>query len=264
MTIFYAWVTPAFIQNSPADHTWVTSYDSRQDVYPNIGDVTNASQYFWFCWGKYRPGGTPSAPIAVQAGDLALAQCLVQPNLPSSDSWPARGTIFHYGIEGVCHQLANQVLYATAAPGAPPATVALARWYKYSSAIYGDYGLAHADWQGKIASCQGADAAEPTGIAMPDDSFDQALRDILGEADPRLEAVRKLRAAHQAEVRGFTSLAASPEATAAVLNARNQHFFDQVAGLLGAEAFERLFGFPAFQEVNLVDPDQMGTPDGTP
>jgi hypothetical protein len=267
MTILYAWVTPAFIQNSPADHTWVTSYDSRQNVYPEITDVTNASQNFWFCWGKYRPGGTPSAPIAVQAGNLAFAQCLVQPNYPSDASWPARGTIFHYAIEGVCHQLANQVLFATGGPGVAPATVALARWYRYSSAIYGDYGLAHSDWLARIAACQGStglDGAEPTGFEMPDDSFDQALGSLLGEGDPRLDAVRTLREAHQAEVRGLRALTASPEATAAVLNARHQHFFDQVAELLGNEAFEQLFGFPAMTEVNLVDPEQIETPDGTP
>ena len=30
-----------------------------------------------------------------------------------NEFFPARGTIFTYGVDGVCHQLANQAHYAT-------------------------------------------------------------------------------------------------------------------------------------------------------
>lgn len=267
MTILYAWVTPAFINNCPADHTWVTSFDSTQNVYADIEDVISASENFWFCWGKYRPGGTPPAPIAVQAASLGLATCLVQPNQPSSNNPPAQGTIFHYAIDGVCHQLANQVLFATGGPGVPPATVAKARWYRYSSAVYGDYGLTHAAWQRKIAICQGFAGAGGTGadgLDMPDDSFDQALQEVLGEGDPRLEAVRALREGHQAGIQSLRMEALDAELAAVALNAHNQAFFDHVAELLGPDAFERVFGFPPFTEVNLVDPEQLGAPGVAP
>ena len=68
-----------------------------------------------------------------------------------------RGTVFSYGVDGVCHQLANQVLYATGSGGAP-LTMARARGYMASTFIYGTYGLQHAAWANKLASCGRAGA----------------------------------------------------------------------------------------------------------
>jgi hypothetical protein len=51
------------------------------------------------------------------------------------------GTTFTYGVDGVCHQLANQALYATSIGGAAPLTVARASGYWVSTAIYGSHGL---------------------------------------------------------------------------------------------------------------------------
>jgi hypothetical protein len=42
---------------------------------------------------------------------------------------------------------------------------------------------------------------------------------------------------------------------AETLNARNQHLLDQAAQLLGPEKFEKIFGFPPGQKVDLVDPN---------
>ena len=58
-----------------------------------------------------------------------LAKCLVAPNANSQTVAAARGTIFTYGIDGVCHQLANQVLYATGIGAVAPLTVRNARGY---------------------------------------------------------------------------------------------------------------------------------------
>ena len=73
---------------------------------------------------------------------------------PDSRSAPAaRGTIYVYGVDGVCHQLANQVLYATSGTRL---TVNKARGYFFSTYLYGTYGLQHAAWASKIASCCGS------------------------------------------------------------------------------------------------------------
>src|SRR5262249_2002666 len=141
-TTLYAWAVPAFFSEAPVDHTWVTTYDNRLNPYATIQDVINANQSYWYCWGDFHAkGGTPGNPNGVrvqQAGDLKLATCLVAPNLDSRWNYPARGTIFVYGIDGVCHQLANQVLYATGTGALPlgPLTVRNCRGYFASSFLY--------------------------------------------------------------------------------------------------------------------------------
>src|SRR5258708_6683250 len=184
----YAWAVPAFTSDSPVDHTWVTTYDNRTSVYPNDQAVVVASQFYWFCWGAFHPqGGTPANPrgfLGQQAGDLGLAQCLVTPNADSRTVPPARGTIFAYGVDGVCHQLANQVLYAPVSGGGAPLTVSRARGYMASTFIYGTYGLQHSAWANKIASCGGADPqiafAIGGGIVPgPPDDFEARARQVL-------------------------------------------------------------------------------------
>jgi hypothetical protein len=148
--LLYSWAYPAVVQGSPVDHTWVTSYDNRINAYPDIAAVEAANEDYWYCWGGFHArGGTPNFPdgsIGSRNGDIILARCLVTSNADSSINFSARGTIFTYGVDGVCHQLANQVLYATGAAGGGqgggPLTVASARGYMVSLAIYGVYGAA--------------------------------------------------------------------------------------------------------------------------
>jgi hypothetical protein len=254
----YAWAVPALSPGSPVDHTWVTTYDNRQTPYPTIQQVTAAHQNYWYCWGSFHAkGGTPVNPTGAlgnQAGDLAFAQCLVAADLDSAQHYPARGTIFVYGIDGVCHQLANQVLYATRTGGSPPLTVKSARGYHASTFIYGTYGVNHTAWAQKIASCGGAPvvaaAGEPPVTAPPDD-FEERARAVLGD-DPALGKLLALRG----EVLQFGAQrwpgAAAPNAE--ILNARNQHMLDQAAALLGPEKFAEIFGFRPGEKITLVDP----------
>ncbi len=39
-----AWAVPAFIDELPVDHTWVTGYDNRKQTYPDIAAVIAAEQ----------------------------------------------------------------------------------------------------------------------------------------------------------------------------------------------------------------------------
>ncbi|MBN9552645.1 MAG: hypothetical protein J0H31_28275 [Alphaproteobacteria bacterium] len=256
----YAWATPAFATGSPVDHTWVTTYDNQQYHYTSAAAVAAAGKDYWFCWGSYHPtGGVPGNPtgsIGNQPGNLALARCLVQSNADSVSVPAAKGTILTYGIDGVCHQLANQVLYATTGTRL---TVKNARGYAASSFLYGTYGLQHTAWASKIQHCSGASAiagAGPGGVMrmqdLPDD-FEEHARAVLGENEPELLAkLLSLRG----EVQSYTAQRipgfAPPSADA--INARNQHLIDQAALLLGPEHFERIFGFPSGAKINLVDP----------
>ena len=119
MTTLYAWATPAFSKDSPVDHTFVTDYDNRVDDYPSIEKVEQAQANYWYCWGIFHAQGDssqqPNGYLGSASGDFALAQCLCLPNKASDSIDPhirpnACGTIYHYGLDGVCHQLANQVL----------------------------------------------------------------------------------------------------------------------------------------------------------
>lgn len=139
----YAWAVPALLDESPLDHTWVTCYDNRNTVYQDVSGVVAAGEDCWFCWGDFYPqGGTSRYTdgfFGSATGDLQLSRCLVASNVDCWSSFAARGTIFTYGVDGVCHQLANQVLYSTRG-GRRPLTVAPAGGYWLSSAIYGTYG----------------------------------------------------------------------------------------------------------------------------
>jgi hypothetical protein len=265
-TTLYAWTVPAFTAGSPVDHTWVTAYDNRTNAYQTVAAVVAAGQFYWYCWGSFHPtGGTPTNPsgfLGSQGGDLALAQCLVQANADSRTTPAARGTIFVYGVDGVCHQLANQVLYATGMGAAPPLTVRLARGYMASTFIYGTYGLQHTAWASKIAACSGAtltpaaglrgatmtgDAGGPSG---PDD-FEVRAREVLGASDPKLQDLLRLRSdVHQFAARAWPG---TGQPSADALNARNQHMLDEAAKLLGPDKFKELFGISPGEKVNLVD-----------
>ena len=275
----YAWAVPIIAPGSPWDHTWVTSYDNRAHPYPDIAAVKRAKQDYWYCWGGFHArGGTPNLPdgsLGSHNGDIKLARCLAAPNADCSASFAARGTIFTYGVDGVCHQLANQVLYATGRGGARPLTVSMAGGYWLSSGIYGAYGLQHSAWRNKIAACAAAAAPPPSGVhgatrtrqsssrgrtmkdvasPNPPDEFEEHVGRVLG-ADklPLASQLLALRAQFQTAATAHAHSATAP--TAAELNARNQRFLDDAAKLLGDDNFYAVFGVKAGTKVNLVLPD---------
>lgn len=262
MTIFYAWVVPAYSSGSPVDHTWVTTYDNRTHNYPDIQSVVAAQEANWYCWGSFHPkggaSGHPDGFIGSQAGDRSIASCLVKPNVSSDSDYDARGTIFTYGVDGVCHQLANQVLYATG-KGAAPLTVKQARGYAVSSFLYGTYGLQHQAWKRKLATCAGVkvlssidDIGGQPVTESPDD-FEEHARSVLADNPARLAQLLTLRG----QVQSFAAQAgpALVPPGADYLNERNQHLLNQAAALLSADEFQRIFGIAPGERIDLVDPN---------
>jgi hypothetical protein len=259
---FFAWAVPAFISGSPVDHTWVTTFDNRLHSYPDEHAVATAGEHYWFCWGSYHPhGGTPAIPsgfLGKQKGSLPLAKCLVLENANSSHFAAARGTIFTYGVDGVCHQLANQVLYATKGSGGPM-TVRPARGYAASTFLYGTYGLQAAAWASKILSCVGGShppSAVTKGAASSmqvADDFEAHAREMLVGEPELLAKLLSLRDDVQRYAAQPMPSFAPP--TADTLNARNQHLIDQAAILLGPEKFSAVFGMEPGEKIQLVDPN---------
>jgi hypothetical protein len=128
----YAWADGAF--GTPfADHTWVTSYDAPYDSTP-------PTSRFWYCWGEPRaagPGSSARLLVTTQA-DIAMA-ALIGPSDDQNGSYGMR-----YGIDGVCHQMANRVLFASVSADKP--VVSTARCYRLSVMRYGHYGRNHEAW----------------------------------------------------------------------------------------------------------------------
>ena len=266
----FAWAVPAFMDGSPVDHTWVTTYDNRTLPYPDDDEVVASGNHFWYCWGGFHAkGGTPDRAdgfLGSQAGNLQQATCLVRPDANSLFVPSARGTIFTYGVDGVCHQLANQVLYATGTGGSGTRlTVHQARGYTLSVFFYGTYGLQHMAWQNKVKKCSAVSMrmkAEEgaTTEAMSIDEFEQHLRNVLGkekqEMVARLLALRDETHTQRMDVMMTQKSAA---VSAESLNERNQHILAKAAELLGSEQFEKVFGVKPGVNVNLVVPEIFNT-----
>ena len=264
---FFAWAAPANDMNIFPDHTWVTTYDNRVTGHKDVGAVVAAKEHFWFCWGNFRSkGGSPASPdgaLGYRDGDLQEALCLVQPDAACDVEPAARGTIFRYGRNGVCHQLANQVLYATRTETQAPLTVSEARGYWASSFRYGTYGTPELEWDTKRDSCEARRSLMPRRpkgeetMAQNNDEFESRARDILKDEDPNvfLELL-KLRREAQA-LSSDDNGTRTKVLNAAAINADNQRMLDRAAELLGPKNFERLFGFLSKQRVNLVAPELL-------
>jgi hypothetical protein len=205
--------------------------------------------------------------LGKHAGSTPLAKCLVMPNADSRTTAAARGTIFTYLVDGVCHQLANQVLYATGA-GGTPLTVRGARGYPASTFLYGTYGRQHAAWAAKITVCSapkagpagGPGAPVTTPMMKPDDpdldDFAKLAAHVL-DGEPEL-LTRLLSLRSEVQIAISQPFPGSDAAPIEFLNARNQHFIDQAAELLGSGRFEQIFGYDPKLRINLANPELEG------
>lgn len=260
----YAWAVPAYFQGSVVDHTWVTTYDSRSKVYPLIADVLAAGEHYWYSWGSFHAkGGTPPIPggfLASGSASLSFASCLCKPDVDSNVDHAARGTIFNYGRDGVCHQLANQILWSTSRSGIAPATVRLARGYWFSNAIFGTYGKQHAAWASRKLQCASSSGSNTmnTGRADPDvDDFQKHLQASLKgrQADDKIKLLMDHRRAFMAQVERLQYAAPGSGApSASELNRLYSSFLHAAAGILGEEDFKLVFGELPQEDMNIVDP----------
>ena len=251
----YAWVHPLAIDPS-LDHTWVTNY-APPPFYDNPSDLP-AGALYWYCWGEYHPageGGTgPNQPggIGDADGDVTISSCICAPNDTN-----AHGSIFVYGIDGVCHQLANQVLFSTTGP----LTVKNARGYSISSYFYGTYGANTSAWIALVQSCMGAAASLPGGEGVMPDDFDDHITEVLGADfdDVKRASLRELRENFRTEAQALKSQL--PDMTVPDLSAQlnrlvNEHLA-QAVEILGQDDYEKLFGTEAGRSVTLVDPTMV-------
>src|SRR5690606_20383535 len=150
-------------------------------------------------------------------------------------SRPARGTILKYGVHGVCHQVANQALYATRTQPAPPATVSGAKGYWASTFLYFTYGRKEKAWLKSISSC-----GPNSGEFQMRDEFEERAKALRKDEAELLERLLALRNKSRNQ-----STKGNPSQVSKNLNAQNQALLHQAAALLGPVRFKKLFGFAA-------------------
>lgn len=260
----FAWAVPALFQGSAVDHTWVTTYDNRKTRYANIADIVAAGEHYWYCWGSFHPaGGTPKIAdgfLGQGPADLGYAMCLCKPDVDSSADPLACGTIFTYGIDGVCHQLANQVLWSTDPTGTAPATVQLARGYWISHALFGPYGKQPRAWAQRLTTCQPVEGFDMNAarVQSAKDGFEEHLQTALKgrHAEAKIQSLldrRRQLTAEVAKVQGDPARVGGVP-SAADLNRLYASFLRDAAKILGDDDFERVFDQRPQDEMNVVDP----------
>lgn len=186
--VLYVWANP-LRRFKRFDHTWVTSYDA-----PFSCTKGGPPPHYWYCWGACHAAGpgTTARLLSSAPADLGTAHCLCKPD--DAVARPGRasvGGINLYGIQGVCHQLANRILFATTT--SPPLTVTGARGYDDSRDVFGTYGKNVREWRHRVKRCTGRDIAFPT---VPEEfmtrlrqelpNLSQATRDELQRTHSRL------------------------------------------------------------------------------
>jgi hypothetical protein len=123
----------------------VTSYDIRVNNYSDINQVISAQENYWYCKGVFHSHGDFIGKINYSS---PYSNCLVT----SNDSINGNGSIIRYGIDGVCHQVSNQVLYRSKNPF-NNLRVDKSRGYKLSSLIFDTYGLNKDIWRQNKINC---------------------------------------------------------------------------------------------------------------
>lgn len=254
MATLYAWAKPANLIGRWADHTWVTTYDNRMVQPGSLEDVAAAGEHLWMCWGAFHPcGGAPGHPdglIVARDGRLPLAGCVVQDNADSVKVPAARGTVSLYGIHGVCHQVANQILHATATTDAPPISVKGSRGYYKSVYFYRQYGRRDSAWTAKLHAC-----LEGSGVAArfeDVDDFTARAQLVLTDRNDLFGDLLARRGDFDAEL---DAMGERSDITAEEIDARLRDHLVDIAGQLGRQRFEAIFEQDAEDDMNLVDRD---------
>lgn len=231
--------------NDLADHTWVTDYSQ-----PECPDGGAPRSRYWYATGKCHPvpGDRPRA-LASAPADLNLASCIAKPDESTFTAGPATARI-RYGIDGVCHQISNRVLWATSVGGATPVTVEGARGYGVSRFAYGTYGTPF-QWKALQADC---------GVPSSDDAsltteIQRLITRRLG-ATAASDKAAAIMAEHGRLRNSLEELGRNSQLSRGQVAAEANRAINRSLAELGktmtAEEFERFFDWPRGREIVLV------------
>lgn len=251
--IYFVWANPLTIDKD-LDHTWATTYDPVATCPP---DTQNGA--YWYCWGICHMTGSYN-PTARQlhygTGDYDLASCICEPNKEDNHA----GIPGWYGQWGVCHQVANRILYATTGPDGQKMNVEGAHGYWLSHFLYGTYGGPDGNWQTVLAGCGVTPSEGDMNINELDDHLlEQRLRKQLGDSY-RDEMLNKLLVLKQEILIEKESLAKDVEAGnmaieqfANSVNTLLTEYLPKFAEVVGKENVKAIFDVAPGGQVQLLD-----------
>jgi hypothetical protein len=268
----YAWANPITIAGVRfADHTWVTAFDAASSCPP--------PPLYWYSWGGCHATGpgTTATLLDHRPASVGVARCICQPDVEDYSFQagdPAHGGIDYYGVSGVCHQLSNRILFATAGADGASATVSGAHGYGVSRFLYGTYGTDAVEWAARKTRCLAptpvptAAAGTPVAMALslsaamtPEADFAAMLRERLGPdvSRSKMAKLQQLHAKLQGEKarldRTLLRGAMTPRNFAEGVNSLVNKYLGAAALTLDPAEYERLFGIPPGQIIGIVDPN---------
>ncbi|AWN36672.1 hypothetical protein DK427_13780 [Methylobacterium radiodurans] len=232
--------------NQNWDHTYVTS---------SLGDA-------WGCYGRSAGG----MRLVWHPGDRDVADCLARPDQMAG---------IRYGVTGVCHQMANRILYP-----ANRILVSTARGYPWSRKLWRDYGLGPwpertgcysseptSSTAGGSSPPGGRRAASSRGSAVAqDDHLDPHLDwrrtaaehgiPLTGPVIDRLAAAdRELKDRQTRLIFRLDNHLIEPDTYLAELNAAVRDYLRTARSVLGGSAYTSIFGSDATDPGGLIDQD---------
>ncbi|NOS89378.1 MAG: hypothetical protein HOP34_12740 [Methylococcaceae bacterium] len=264
--LLYVWTKPAFLNGLPVDHTWVTSY-SYNTNYPDIIAVINANEHFWYCCGDFYPTSNSTKSILKITSSSGVATCLV-----GSNNDKAYGTIrgrFQlwkgYGIDGVCHQVSNQVLYPY------PSYLSFykkVKGYRVSSAFYGTYGRQEDEWYNARQRCNVAPKTRRPSYSLLVKRLKRILRIFLNHPfATELELRRRNRLSNLDKIAfAIRTQDETAETRVSKMNKEINLFLKDAADLsvgdvrFDDDSFFKMFGVKLGEEIFLIDPSLFEFP----
>jgi hypothetical protein len=227
----------------------VTNYEKQ-------GGCPNPPSAYWYSTGGCHPYGSdgPARPLAVAPGDGNIARCIAQPDKSTFKPGPATAEIV-YGIDGVCHQICNRILAATAGASTKQVTVSKANGYRISRFVYGTHGTP-TQWASLRDKCKVAYAT----TLSPDEELDQMVREAFGVqlAATKRTSLQNEREKLQADIHNMSGQVRAGsignKVFAERVNDRINETLDRLAKTMGKQDFERFFSWPAGQKIVLVNP----------
>jgi len=257
-TIFYAWRRPAFSPRDEwLDHTYVTDY-TPYNKYSTIQSVINEGKHYWYCWGEFNMKTKDQSLVTTRrfAADLKKVSCICEPNNEN-----AHGTIFKYLVDGVCHQLSNQVLY----PTTPRIIVKGVKGWEISCFNYGKYGRQEVKWDNLKKKCTDGIRKMPKSkkatiknmkrkelnlfvYEQLRKKLPKKKRDFLSEVVEETDKVR--RNLYNEMVKENIT----PEEFANSVNKLHDGQLLRIAAKIGREDYIKLFGAPPEKPVHLAEP----------
>ncbi len=184
--------------------------------------------------------------------DIRLATCISTPE----DKDDHAGITSWYARYGVCHQVANRILFSTATEDKPPLLVEGAHGFWLSHLLYGNYGGKEGNWEEVQAQCG---VVRIISNPMDLSPLDGMLRETLGDdySDDMLEALRVIQ---QQMLKQKAEMEASVEAGrmsveefAIAINQMLTDYVPRLAEIIGVDYSRMVFGVKPGEEVYLVD-----------